>query len=79
MNPASIFPLTTAVLTGTMLTFAAPGAAEKPEPIAAKPLTERHAFTDDVSMQITQDLDGLAAQEVEIDDASHLVVVEFTI
>ena len=48
-------------------------------PIAAEPLTERQAFTDDVSMRITQDLEGLPKQVIELDDASHLTVVRFTI
>lgn len=30
-------------------------------------------------MHITQDLEGLAPQEIEIEDASYMVVVEFTI
>lgn len=79
MKRTSMFPLTAAFLAGTMLAFVATASAEEPEPIAAEPLTERHAFPDDVSMRITQDLDGLAPQEIEIDDASHMVVVEFTI
>ena len=59
------------------LTSAAGAHDEKP--ITAKPLTERHAFIDDVSMRITQKLDGLPEQVVELSDASHLTVVEFTI
>jgi quercetin dioxygenase-like cupin family protein len=58
--------------------LAAPAAAET-EPISAAPLTERLAFAAPVSMTITQDLDGLDPQVVEIGDASHIVTVEFTI
>ncbi len=54
-------------------------AQSDPEPISAEPLSLRHAFTDDVSMRITQDLDGLPQQVVEIDDASHIAVMKFTI
>lgn len=79
MKRISMFPLATAFLAGTILAFATTASAEEPEPIVAEPLTERHAFPDDVSMHITQDLDGLAPQEIEIEDASHMVVVKFTI
>jgi len=41
--------------------------------------TNRLVFTDDVSMTLTQDLEGLGAHEVEIDDASHLWIARFTI
>ena len=51
----------------------------EPEPIAAEPITERHTFTDHVSVQITQALDGLPQQTVDIEDASTVVVVKFTI
>jgi quercetin dioxygenase-like cupin family protein len=50
-----------------------------PEPIAAEPLSLRHAFTDNVSMRITQDLEGLPQQVIEMDDASHVAVMQFTI
>ena len=48
-------------------------------PIAAKPLIERHSFSGEVTINLTQTLDGLERHEVEITDASHLAVVEFTI
>jgi len=57
----------------------APAKAGEPEPIAAEPLTQRHAFDGDVSVEITQDLKGLAEQSIAFDDASHLAVVRFTI
>ncbi|MFC6487792.1 hypothetical protein [Nitratireductor sp. GCM10026969] len=46
MKHTSIFSLATAFFAGTMLTFAPTASAEEPEPIAAEPLTERHAFPD---------------------------------
>ncbi|AHE98181.1 cupin [Thioalkalivibrio paradoxus ARh 1] len=50
-----------------------------PDPITAEPLTQRHTFSGNVSMQITQELDGLPKHVVNLDDASNVVVVEFTI
>lgn len=80
MPRTSILSHTLAPIAVGILAFSAlPAAGEEPEPIAANPFTERHAFPDDVSMNITQDLEGLAPQEIEIEDASHMVVVEFTI
>jgi quercetin dioxygenase-like cupin family protein len=54
-------------------------AEDEPRPIAAEPLTERHAFPNETSMQMTQTLEGLPPQSVEIEDASHMAVIEFTI
>ncbi len=54
-------------------------AAAEPEPITAVPLTERHVFSGPVSVQLTQELDGLSPHAVEMLDASTLVVMEFTI
>jgi quercetin dioxygenase-like cupin family protein len=62
-------------ITGALL---APGPASA-EGVAAEPLTERLAFGDDVSVAITQRLDGLDPQEVEIPDGTHLAVSQFTI
>jgi quercetin dioxygenase-like cupin family protein len=56
-----------------------PQAQADPPPIAAEPLTQRHAFSDAVSMRITQDLEGLPQQVVDIDDATHVAVARFTI
>lgn len=53
--------------------------AAEPKPIAAEPLTQRHAFDGDVSVRITQNLEGLPEQTISFDDASHLTVVRFTI
>ena len=79
MQHISSFALNTAILAGATLAITAVASAEEPEPIAAKPLTERHAFPNETSMQITQNLEGLPPHSVEIEDASHMVVVEFTI
>jgi quercetin dioxygenase-like cupin family protein len=49
------------------------------EPISAEPLTGRNAFSGAVSMQITQDIDGLPPQVIELDDASTVSTVRFTI
>lgn len=68
----------TATAAALMLSAAIQAAGE-PEPIMANPLTERHAFGSNVSIQITQQLDGLPEQTIEFEDASHLTVVEFTI
>ncbi|MFV8834119.1 cupin domain-containing protein [Aquisalimonas sp.] len=54
-------------------------AQAEPEPIAAEPLMERNAFRSDVSIEITQQLDGLPEQRVTHGDASHVTVVRFTI
>lgn len=54
-------------------------AQDEPKPIAAEPLTERHAFPNETSMQITQTLEGLPPQSIEIEDGSHMAVIEFTI
>lgn len=62
-----------------VLIVAAAAKATEPEPIAAEPLTQRHAFDGDVSVEITQDLEGLPEQSISFDDASHLTVVRFTI
>ena len=61
-----------------LIATGAAGAGE-PEPIAAEPLTQRHAFDGDVSVRITQKLEGLPQQAISFDDASHLTVVRFTI
>jgi quercetin dioxygenase-like cupin family protein len=47
--------------------------------LMAEPLSPRGTFSGKVSMQLRQELDGLPAHVVEFDDASNIVVVEFTI
>ncbi len=49
------------------------------EPVANRALTERHAFTDDIAMEIRISLEGLEPKVVELDDASHYKVVEATV
>ncbi|SEP24083.1 Cupin domain protein [Salinihabitans flavidus] len=79
MTRTTKLALNTAILAGATLAITATASAEEPEPIAANPLTERHAFPNETSMQITQNLEGLPPQSVEIEDTSHMVMVEFTI
>lgn len=57
----------------------ASGSVAEPAPITARPLIERHSFAGDVTISLSQTLEGLARHEVEIADASSLVVIEFTI
>jgi len=66
-----------ASLAALVLTAAAK--AGEPKPIAAEPLTQRHAFDGEVSVKITQNLEGLPEQAISFEDASHLTVVRFTI
>jgi quercetin dioxygenase-like cupin family protein len=54
-------------------------AHEMQGPITAKPLTQRAPFDGTVSAQIRQELDGLSPHVINFEDASNLVVVEFTI
>ena len=63
---------------GTTIALVTAAVAE-PEPITARPLIERHAFSGDVSVQLTQELDGLSRHEVKIPNAAMMVVMEFTI
>lgn len=50
-----------------------------PDPISAEMLTERAAFAGDVSIEFSQDLEGLPEQLITRDDASHLLMARFTI
>ena len=50
-----------------------------PLPIASEPLTQRHTFTDDVSVQVRLKPNGRSRDVVNIDDASRMAVVRFTI
>lgn len=54
-------------------------AHEMDGPITVKPLTQRAPFDGTVSAQIRQELDGLSPHVINYEDASNLVVVEFTI
>ena len=71
-------PITAIATLGAAIALGNAATAE-PEPIAAAPLIERHAFSGDVSVALTQELDGLSRHEVDIPDASMLAVMEFTI
>jgi hypothetical protein len=50
-----------------------------PLPIASEPLTQRHEFTDEVSVQLRLKASGRSRDVVNIPDASRLAVVRFTI
>jgi quercetin dioxygenase-like cupin family protein len=50
-----------------------------PPPIASEPLTQRHEFTDDVSVQVRLKPSGRSREVVNIDDASRMAVVRFTV
>jgi quercetin dioxygenase-like cupin family protein len=74
---------TTATITiaavGLGLIGVASTALAEPEPIAVQPLTERHAFTDNVAAQITLMPEGREQHVVDLDDASNIAVFEFTV
>ena len=55
------------------------GDVAPPPPIASEPLTQRHEFTDDVSVQVRLKPSGRSREVVNIDDASRMAVVRFTI
>lgn len=74
----SVATISAATLLSTGLSPAA-DAEEEIEPIAAELLTERHAFTDDVSIEIRQTVDGLPEQVIDLQDATNMLVVRFTI
>lgn len=59
--------------------FAISAAVAQSKPITARPLIERHNFSGDVTISLSQTLEGLTRHEVEITDASSMVVMEFTI
>ena len=58
---------------------AAVGDIAPPPPIASEPLTQRHQFTDDVAVQVRLKPFGRPRDVVNIDDASRMAVVRFTI
>ena len=53
--------------------------AAAPAPIASVPLTQRHQFTDDVSVQVRLKPSGRSRAVVNIDEPSRMAVVKFTI
>ena len=48
-------------------------------PIAAEPLTQRHEFTDDVAVQVRLKPEGRSREVINIEDASKIAVVRFTV
>ena len=61
----------------------APGAAPTSSfhtvPILAEPLTGRHAFTDDVAVQVRVKPEGRPMSVTNLEDASNIAVVRFTV
>jgi quercetin dioxygenase-like cupin family protein len=57
----------------------ASAAETAPQPMVTQPLTDRHAFGDEVAARITVRREGLDDVVVDIDDASTMTVVEFTV
>lgn len=55
------------------------GAQDASAPITAEPLTQRHAFPDDVAIQVRDKPDGRSAEVINLRDASNIAVVEITI
>lgn len=87
MQHSTVFTLTLALITGgvyfvvSLLILPAHKAAahNSDDLITVTPLTQRAPFDGNVSVQIQQELDGLAQHLINYEDASNLVVVEFTI
>ena len=50
-----------------------------PTPILAEPLTQRHVFTDNIAVQVRVKPDGRPTGVVNLQDASNIAVVRFTI
>ncbi len=71
--------LLAAVVAVAVVVLAVTETRADPEPIAAEPLTERHAFDGEVSIAITQQLEGLSREDISHEDASYLTVMQFTI
>ena len=72
MLPMIRFYITAAAALAGMAVAAPPGWAQ------VEALTDRLAFPDGVSLTLSQELSGLDPHEVEIEDASHLWIAEFT-
>jgi hypothetical protein len=70
-----------ALVTASLLTLGTSpsGAGESPEPISAEPLTQRHAFPDDVAVQVRDKPDGRSTEVINLRDASNIAVVQITI
>jgi hypothetical protein len=52
---------------------------QNPDPIVIVPLTERHAFTDNVSIQVRDKPEGRPTAVANLQDASNLFAVEITV
>lgn len=63
----------------TLMPAGKTAAHEMHESIMAEPLSPRGTFSGNVSVQISQELDGLSTQNVQLEEGSNLVMVEFTI
>lgn len=66
----------------TAASAVAPGANfdnQAPLPIVAEPLTQRHEFTDDIAVQVRVKPDGRPVDVVNLQDASNIAVVKFTV
>jgi quercetin dioxygenase-like cupin family protein len=63
-------------LTAALIAAPAPAGADE---VTENWLTERLAFDDPVSLTVTQRLERIEPQAVEIEDASHYAVAEFTL
>ena len=50
-----------------------------PPPIFAEPLTARHAFTDDIAVQVRVQPDGRPTEVVNLQDASNIAMIRFTV
>ena len=53
--------------------------ASPPPPIAVEMLTARHDFTDDIAVQVRVRPDGRPTEVVNINDASNIAVLRFTV
>ncbi len=69
----------TAILALVAVTLVPGLATASHVPIHSEPLTPRAAFTDDVSIQIKNKLDGQGTTVLNLRDASRTLVVKFTV
>jgi len=76
-HPAPAARVLALALLPAIVAALASGCGGHPRPFAA--LTERHAFTDDIAMEIRISVEGLDPKVVVIEDASHYKVVESTV
>jgi quercetin dioxygenase-like cupin family protein len=79
MTAAFTFAAVAVVLAPGTTSAAETTAEAAPEPMVTQPLTKRHAFSDAVAARITVRREGLDDVVVDLDDASNMTVVEFTV